>query len=356
MAINPNTFYSAEALLKRKDIDGNTPEIYIVVGNRSAGKTTDFSRRIIEGWLNGTYRQVMILTRYITDIQGVGQAFFDPEFMEHFFPDVDMESIEYITTSRVFQQILIDKRPFGWIVAINASDKVKKYSKLFNEVDCMWFDEFLPETGRYCPKEVSKFKSIHVSVARAYGQQSRYVPVFMASNYTSMLNPYFISLGVVGRLDSDTRFLRGKSFVLEQNMNKNAQKAQQESGFLSAFSGDDTEYYTGERVYLLDNQALVEKAQCKTYYLVTVVYNHEQYTIREGEDGLIYCDQRASGAFPIKIAATDADINANVRSAVMWPGFQRVVAIFRAGQMRFADIKTKQAMFMLMGVSMKNYL
>lgn len=32
-------YYRLDRLLSKKDINGNTPEIYIVAGNRTAGKT-----------------------------------------------------------------------------------------------------------------------------------------------------------------------------------------------------------------------------------------------------------------------------------------------------------------------------
>ena len=55
----------------------------------------------------------------------------------------------------------------------------------------MIFDEFQSETNHYCTDEIRKFISVHTSVARGQGKQSRYVPVFMLSNPVSIINPYF---------------------------------------------------------------------------------------------------------------------------------------------------------------------
>ena len=41
-------FYDGTKLLSLKDINGNTPEIYISTSNRSAGKTTYFNRFFVK--------------------------------------------------------------------------------------------------------------------------------------------------------------------------------------------------------------------------------------------------------------------------------------------------------------------
>src|SRR5699024_223926 len=100
--------------------------------------------------------------------------------------------------------------------AINSAENLKHCSHLLSDVDGMYFDEFQSESNHYCPNEVSKFISIHTSIARGQGKQIRYVPVYMMSNAVSLLNPYFSALGVSSRLRADTRFLRGDGWVLEK--------------------------------------------------------------------------------------------------------------------------------------------
>ena len=101
-------------------------------------------------------------------------------------------------------------------IALNNADSIKKYSHLFSDVKRMLFDEFQSETNHYCPDEIRKFLSVHTSVARGQGEQTRYVPVFMLSNPVSIINPYYVEMGSSERLSSDVRFLRGHGYVLEQ--------------------------------------------------------------------------------------------------------------------------------------------
>ena len=39
-------YYDGTKLLSMKDLDGNTPEIFMVTSNRTAGKTTYFNRLV----------------------------------------------------------------------------------------------------------------------------------------------------------------------------------------------------------------------------------------------------------------------------------------------------------------------
>ena len=94
----------------------------------------------------------------------------------------------------------------------------------------MIFDEFQSETNHYCDNETKKFISIHTSIARGQGEQVRYVPVYMLSNPVSIINPYYVEMGISGRLKDDTKFLRGDGFVLEQGYIESASIEQKNSG------------------------------------------------------------------------------------------------------------------------------
>ena len=119
----------------------------------------------------------------------------------------------------------------------------------------MIFDEFQSESNTYIPNEIQKFISIHTSIARGQGKQYRYVPVYMLSNTVSILNPYYVELGITKRIKSDTKFLRGEGFVVEQGYVDSAAKAQMEGAFNRAFSTNKYVEYSTQNVYLNDNTA-----------------------------------------------------------------------------------------------------
>ena len=345
--VNPNSFYHADALLNKRDLDGEVPEIFCVCGNRSGGKTTDFSRKIIDRWLSKEYREVVILKRFVNEIPGTKDAFFNKELLEHFYTEEFINSLnikEVNTANGAFKEIKIGYRTFGYVVALNSADKVKKYSNLFSKVDCIFFDEFMPETGMYCQEEIAKFKSIHVSIARSYGSQSRYVPIFMASNLVSLLNPYFIAWKVSSRISTSTRFLRGHGIVIEQNFNKAAAKAQSESKFLRAFEEDD--YYTKQGVYLMDNLNLVGKIKSKKEYFFTMVYNKKNYGVYQTDEQLVYISSVADSTCRVKIASVPADVCEGVFYKTSFRDlYSTVLTAFNMGLMRFENQEAKDAAF-----------
>ena len=69
-------FYDGTKLLSLKDINGNTPEIYISTSNRSAGKTTFFNKLCFNKYLkNG--EEFMILYRFNYELSECNHKFFD---------------------------------------------------------------------------------------------------------------------------------------------------------------------------------------------------------------------------------------------------------------------------------------
>ena len=53
-----NDYYDGTKLLSLKDIDGNIPEIYVCSGNNTAGKTTYFSRLLVNRFLDNIQVQI----------------------------------------------------------------------------------------------------------------------------------------------------------------------------------------------------------------------------------------------------------------------------------------------------------
>lgn len=200
----------------------------------------------------------------------------------------------------------------GYAVAINSADTIKKLSHLLSDVQLMIFDEFQSETNSYCQNEVTKFVSLHTSIARGGGKQIRRVPVIMISNPVTLLNPYYTALNISNRLTTNTHFLRGNGFVLEQGFNESAAIQQTESAFNQAFSANAYTAYASQGVYLNDSSSFIERPSGIKRYLATLKYNNSYYSICEyPEAGIIYCGDKADMSYPYKIVITtqDHDIN-----------------------------------------------
>ena len=207
------------------------------------------------------------------------------------------------------------------------------------------FDEFQSETSHYCPDEIRKFLSVHTSIARGSGEMVRYVPVYMLSNMVSIINPYYVELGISSRLTNNTKFLKGDGFVLEQGHNENAAKAQLESGINRAFSANNYVAYAAQSVYLNDNKSFIEKPCGFSKYLATIKYKGIDYGIREyAESGIIYCDDKPDSSYPYKITVTTDDHEINYvmlkRNDLFLTNLR---FFFERGCFRFKDLRCKEA-------------
>lgn len=334
-------YYDGTKLLSMLDINGNKPEIYMCTTNRTGGKTTYFGRLCINRFLDKG-EKFGLLYRYNYELDDIVDKFYK-DLSSLFFPTYTMQSKR--RAKGTFQELFLNDKSCGYALSLNNADQIKKYSHLFSDIQRMIFDEFQSETNHYCDNETKKFISIHTSIARGQGKQVRYVPVYMLSNPVSIINPYYVEMGISGRLKDDTKFLRGDGFVLEQGYIESASIEQKNSGFNRAFSKNSYTAYSSECVYLNDNKAFVEKPSGKSKYLCTLRYKGSDFALREyTESGLIYCDDKADSSFLTKISVTTDDHNINYVMLKRNDFFlSNLRYFFEHGCFRFKDMRCKEA-------------
>ena len=346
-------YYDGTKLLSLKDIDGNAPEIYMCTTNRTGGKTTYFGRLFVNRFLKYG-EKFCLLYRFNYELDDVADKFFK-DIGQLFFREYTMRSKRL--ASGIFHELFLCKADdeedegvsCGYAVTLNSADQIKKYSHLFSDVKRILFDEFQSETNHYCADEIRKFLSVHTSIARGQGEQSRYVPVIMLSNPVSIINPYYVEMGISARLKDDTRFLKGNGFVLEQGFIESASVAQKSSGFNKAFANNSYVAYSSECVYLNDNKAFIGKPDGVGRYLSTIRYNGSEFAIREyAIGGLIYVDDHVDATFKYKISVTTEDHQINyvmLKSNDMFIANMRYY--FERGCFRFKDLRCKEALMKL---------
>lgn len=334
-------YYDGTKLLSLTDLDGNKPEILMVTTNRTGGKTTYFGRLCVNKFKKGQGK-FALLYRYNYELDDCADKFFKDLSTLFFYGSV-MESKR--KASGIFHELFLDGESCGYALSLNSADQLKKYSHLFSDVNRMIFDEFQSESNHYCSDEIKKFISIHTSVARGQGEQVRYVPVYMLSNPVSLINPYYVELGISNRLRDDTKFLRGHGFILEQGFIDSASVAQKESGFNKAFAKNSYVAYSSECVYLNDNKAFIEKPNGIGRYLCTIKYNGTDFGVREFADsGFIYVDDRPDTSYKYKITVTTSDHEINYVMLKRNDMFLTNLRFyFEKGCFRFKDLRCKEA-------------
>ena len=294
--MSKSNYYDGTKLLSLKDINGKKPEVYMCTSNRSAGKTTYFNRLVVNRFIKRG-EKFALLYRFNYELDGCDEKFFK-DIKELFFPEYDMTSAKKM--KGIYQELYLNEEPCGYAISINSADQLKRNSHLFSDIDNIIFDEFQSEQNHYCDKEVEKFISIHNSIARGHGKQSRYVPVYMISNPVTILNPYYVAMDISTRLQKDTHFLRGDGFVLEQGYNETASKALKTSAFNRAFGSSDYIAYSAEGVYLQDDLSFIDTPSGRGKYVATIRYAGIDYGVREfPEIGIVFCDKSVDYQYPL---------------------------------------------------------
>lgn len=334
-------FYDGTKLLSMKDINGNTPELYLCTSNRSAGKTTYFSRYLVNRFKKYG-EKFMLLYRFNYELDSVSDKFFK-DIQGLFFQNDKMTDVSKM--NGIYHDLLLNDVPCGYALSLNSADQIKKNSHLFSDTCRMLFDEFQSETNHYCNKEIDKFQSVHKSVSRGQGKQSRYVPVIMCGNTVSIINPYYIGLGITNTLQKNTNFLKGDGYVLEQGFNESAALASKESAFERAFKDSNYTLYAGQNVYLNDNSCFIQKISGKSNYICTLKYMGKMYGVRECTDeGFLYVDNTPDPGYTLKVAVTTDDHNVNYvmlkRNSLMISNFRY---FFEHGSVRFKNLQCKEA-------------
>ena len=334
-------YYDGTKLLSMLDLNGAKPEIYICTSNRSAGKTTYYNKYAVNKFKKNN-EKFMLIYRYNYELDDCADKFFKDLESLFFHGDVMTSKRK---ASGIFHELFLNEESCGYAISLNSADQLKKYSHLFSDVCRMIFDEFQSETNHYCSDEIRKFISIHTSVARGQGKQARYLPVYMIGNPVSIINPYYVELGISERLRDDTKFLRGNGDVLEQGFVKSASQAQRESGFNKAFARNSYVAYSSQCVYLNDNKSFIEKPDGIGKYLCTLRYNGTDYGVREfAEAGCIYVDDKSDSSFRFKITVTTNDHEINYVMLKRNDMFLSTLRIyFEKGCFRFKDLKCKEA-------------
>lgn len=339
--MSESKYYSCEYLLTLKDANRQLPDIYIADGNRTAGKSVSFKRKLVDTFLanKSDINQFYYLYRYKTDMQNVADMFFT-DIRRLFYNGHEMSERKLFDGAVI--ELRLDEEPCGYAMPLSLSSKIKRMSAIFVRLAHGFFDEYQDENDNYLPNEPEKLHSIHTTIARGDGKQSRRVPLYMASNTVSILNPYYSLFGINKMLHSNTKILRGDGWVFERTFNQNAQKEFEASAFNRAFS--KTKYYNfaSQNVYLNDNTALIGRPVGHSEYIVSIRYNMEWYNVRK-YNTCVYVSEGADLSFPRRVSFQVNDIVDD--RAVMVSTSNYIVMLLRTyfnnGLIRFDNLKSK---------------
>lgn len=340
-------FYDGCKLMSLLDLDKEPPSIYLCCGNRTAGKTYFFKRMMLRNFVKKG-EKFAVLVRFGYELKNCSDNFFkDLNGID--FPDDTMTDKEQIKGA--YSSLYFNGKECGYVISINAADTIKKHSSVFVDVKRMFLDEFMSETGKYCPDEIRKFQSIVISISRGGGKHTRRVPVYMAANAVSIMNPYFVQFGIHKKITMDTKFMRGKGWVLEQTFNESAAESIKQTGIYKAFSDDKHMGYVTGDFYLLDNHNFVENLKGEKIPRITLTRNNQSYGLWEMVNSGLYLISHSYDPSIRSVYALDLDTHKNGTLLLTKGKFINALRqSFDRGQVWFEDMTCKNIFLDLIGL------
>lgn len=356
--IDRNTiYYDLYKILSKKDLDNEYPTFYIIESNRSDGKTTSVLNLMYD-YFKETGKQCGIIFRHQYELNSAPLLFENTlEIREdnniiQAFPHAKglFYELRYLTLDE--NKKVTNAETFGFSFDLSKPDEIKKYSPSFANVDVFLFDEFQTESGKYLPKEIEKFQSFWVSVARGHGKQARPITCFMCSNKVTLMNPYYIYWGIHKRVKIDTKFLRGSGWVCNFNYNPNSSKAITESGVGKAFANSKYLEMATDNIYLVESLTFIEQPKTQGRYLATVIYNSKKYGIRVcTSEGIIFLSQKFNPSCKTLLAFKPSDHTQNTMLLDRYSYiFKQLRDAYFQGALRFDNIETKNSFFDILAV------
>lgn len=334
--------------LTTPDKEGIMPEIFTTISNRTGGKTYFIAYLLLDLYKkHGT--QFGLYTRSGSQLGNVVKGIFTAVMDE--FPGFQIE--ERIAVPNVYSEILIKyicdidgvdtpvTEVCGFVFSLNASSKIKNYSSAFYDVEIMFMDEF--QTTQYLPNEVDKWIDIHMSVARGHGLSSRCVPVIMASNSLSIINPYFKNWGLESKIQEDTKLYRGIGLSLLRFVNESVADKQRESRFNKACANSKIFESNINNAWLNDSRSCVmkpDKDWGKSRYICTLIDGNDKYGMYEYDNGLFYIG-RNSDITCTNIYSLTVNGSENIATANRCVPLMVFRDQFMKGYGRFSDISCK---------------
>lgn len=336
-------------VLDMKDMNGETPGVFVMVSNRGGGKTYPTTRMLLRHVIDHPGREFAIIVRRKKHLKRAVQDMFfpvlhkEPEFRGYDIKtlakqDDDYGTIVLTTDDGVDMQI-------GYVMPLSKSDEIKTRSGAFIFVDYMFMDEFQATT--YLTDEVNALVDIHFSISRGgdANEPVRYVPIIMCSNSKSILNPYFRAWGFDRKIQPDTKRYRGDGVVLLRFVNEAVAEAQRRDPVNRAFSQTSMVQSNIDNTWINDDHTFVMGSKGKGWgrgsYMATIYQGTNRYGLRYFAAPDLYyvgrtVDETESLRFDLGAGRENTPV---FRSSML---FMQLRDYLRMGRIRFCDLSCKE--------------
>lgn len=215
-----------------------------VLGARGTGKTFAFKK-----WAIKSEKQTVWVRRYQEDIDDLQSKFLGDLYQENVIsPEEDI----YIKNGVLY----IGGIEKIFFVALSTSQRKKSQS--YGGVDKIIYDEVFEGVGRraYLPNEVDMLLELYETVNRLRIDGRRDCRVFLLSNKTTFVNPYFVYWNILPFSERFRGFKNGL-IVVENYENEEFVRLKKASKFGQLIEGTKYGDYAIDNIVWMDDNALI---------------------------------------------------------------------------------------------------
>lgn len=355
-------YYSGEKLLSQKDRNGKEPGIYLSNSNRSAGKTTYFQIKLLSDFFD-IGKKFLIIVRDKNELEHQDIVF---DFVcREYFDGIELYT-KWVVNKLVTGIFTGDGRQCAMCISLKDAVKLKKYSPIFGEVQTAIFDELQPEDGRYLKDEIGLMTSVMKTVSRGDGSQSRYIRWIYLSNNITIMNPYFLNLGIykeipmnIGekvREDGDL-YLRGDGWVAEFAYNNNAAVEMSTNPAIGAFTTRNNMLGLTADFMINCNSFIEKHISGKMMYLYTLKFKGKKYAVRQVQKtNMIYINNKIDPNFHTVVALSDNDHDDSTIQMGKYTFYLKHIRdAYARGMLRFSNLEVKDMMLELLGIDLYRF-
>lgn len=342
---------------------------YVIVGNRSAGKSYGCIKKAVENFIKKK-EQFVYTRRYEKDLKDSLPSIFKDVIKNREFPDYEfkVDGLKLYCRLKVDEDAKVawtDDDICGYGVILSTADNKKSIS--YPNVTMIIYDEFMLDSEssmqRYLKNEPRTLMNLYETVARPGTEHPR-CTLFMLSNSISINNPYFLiwdlKMPSEEHPDKNGKYIwhhPTRSIIVENVKKKEMVEAKMQHEFYSITKGTGYDNFSINNEFINDDETFVEKRTSTAKPFFRFVYKGNTYGAWISMiDGLIWISDQYDPGYPIVYSLTMKDHKPNTmflrsrRSQAQH--FNTFIQAYKDGNVRFESTLIKSICYEVIKLAM----
>ena len=341
---------------------------YVIVGNRTAGKSYGCKKRAIKNFITKG-EEFVYVRRYKDDLKDSLPTFFDDIIVNNEFPDyefkVDGDKLYCRLKTDPDSKVSWNKNDIcGYGLVLSTADNKKSIS--YPKVTFIIYDEFMvdKESSMQRPlrDEPRSLMSLYETVARPGSEHPRCV-LFMLSNSVSVNNPFFLKWNLhmpnTEKPDKNGKYIwhHPKRSILVENVKKDEMvEAKKQHEFYSITKGTGYDDFSIENEFINDDNTFVEKRSTTARPYFSFIYKDKRYGVWISMlEGLMWVSEQYDPGYAIVYSLTMKDHRPNtmfLRSRRQAQHFNTFIQAYKDGNVRFESTLIKSICYEIIKLTM----